>query len=77
MQVLESGRFFEISTGYAKCLGFKEDFPHNITSMKLQCVQNNDQFSLCVVMGFKVPENVFIVTLYMFSCFFVRDFLLL
>lgn len=64
MQVLENGRLFEISTGYTKCLGAEEAFPHNITYMKLECVQNDGNLSICVVMVFKVPENFFMVTLY-------------
>lgn len=74
--MLESRRFFEIITGYAKCLAAKEALPHNVTSMKLECVQNNGQLSLWVMMVFKVPENVFIVSLYMFSYFLVKRSLL-
>lgn len=77
MQVLESRRFFEIITGYVKCLEAKEALSHNIASMKLECVQNNGQLSLWVIMVFKVPENVFIVSLYMFSYILVKHSLFL
>lgn len=77
MQVLASERFYEISTGYTKCLGTKEAFPLNITSMKLEWVQNYGNLSICVVMVFKAPENVFMVTLYMLSYFLVKHSLLL
>lgn len=48
-----------------------------IISLLETIVQNNGQLGLCVVMVFKVSENVFIVSLYMFSYFLVKRSLLL
>lgn len=69
MQVQGKGSFFEICTDYTKCFRAKKTSLCDNTSMKLDCVQNDGQLSLCTVIVYKVPENFFMVTLYVFPYF--------